>query len=209
MSLAINRKGIVDNLQSGEALLGGSFGLPFFKGHADIPPDPYDLEQARSLLREAGLEAGFEVNFPVTSPVAEYVDVLVADWQKIGIQARVQPLEPGAWVNMVNGKETPGIYIEPTGADYIDPASYGLFTFSDGTFSYLKDFDADATILVNGADDDERFKAWERIQRGVYEETYYANLWYSNALTAVGNRVKEWEPIPNNGYILLVEHLKL
>lgn len=209
MSIAINREGIVKSLLSGEAVLGGSFGLPYFKGYADLPVDKYDIIDAKARLVAAGFSDGFEIDFHVTSPVAEYVSVMIADWKKIGVNVNVRQRDAAAQVDLINSKKTPGFYIQGTGADYIDPASYGLFVFSDGTFSYLKGFDDKAKVLVNGTNDEERFKAFQDIQKGVYDQTLYANLWYSNQLNAVTKKVKIWEPIPNNGYILLVENLKL
>lgn len=211
MSLAVNREAITKSILSGEAVLGGSFGLPHFKGAKDLPADKYSLDDAKKLLDAAGYGGGFDTNFYVLSPAAEFIDVMVADWKKIGINAKVVLQDGAAFDARTRAHKDSGIYIQGTGVDYVDPASYGLFLFSDGSYSYLKDpdIDAKAKTLVNGANDEERFKAWGDIQQKVYDETLYANLWYTNSLTGVGKRVKEWTPIPGNGYVLLLDYLKL
>lgn len=211
MSKAINRKDITAKLLAGGANPAGSIGNPAIQGHNNLTPDPYDLGEAKKILDAAGRGSGFQIDFSVVAPVAEYVNIVVADWKKIGIDATVKPLESGAWLAMVNAKKTPGLYIEPTGANYVDPAQWGLFVLSDGSFSYQKDATLDAKMksIISGTDDKARAAAWMEVQKKIYDERIYSALWTSSTHFAVGKRVKQWDPVPGIGYIIRLEQAKV
>ncbi|MCC7364115.1 MAG: ABC transporter substrate-binding protein [Dehalococcoidia bacterium] len=211
MSKAINRKDITEKLLNGGANPAGSFGNPALKGHAKIDPDPYDINAAKALLESAGHGGGFDIDFSVTAPVSEYVNVMVADWKKIGVNVTVKSMDSGAWLAMVNGKKTQGMYIEPTGANYVDPGQWGLFVLSDGSFSYLKDPELDGWMngIITGTDDAAREKNWTDIQTKVAKERIYSTLWTSSTHFAVSKRVKSWDPTPGIGYIINLEHAKV
>lgn len=211
MSKAINRKDITAKLFSGGANAAGSFGNPSVQGHANIPADAYNLEEAKKLLEAAGRGSGFQIDFTVITPVAEYVNVMVADWKKIGIDVTVKPMDSGAWLAMVNAKKTPGMYIEPTGANYVDPGQWGLFVLSDGSFSYQRDPQLDTLMngIITGTDDEKRKKNWTDIQTKIAQERIYSTLWTSSTHFAVSKRIKEWDPAPGIGYIVRLEHAKI
>jgi len=210
MSKAINRKDITAKLLAGGANPAGSIGNPSIAGHNNLAPDPYDLTEAKKILDAAG-HGNFQIDFSVIAPVAEYVNVVVADWKKIGIDATVKPLESGAWLAMVNAKKTPGLYIEPTGANYVDPAQWGLFVLSDGSFSYQKDATLDTKMrsIISGTDDKARAATWGEVQKKIYDDRIYSALWTTSTHFAVGKRVKQWDPVPGIGYIIRLEQAKV
>ncbi|MHB1134648.1 MAG: ABC transporter substrate-binding protein [Chloroflexota bacterium] len=61
----------------------------------------YDLEKARALLKEAGLEKGFTTEIKTSSKTTQgYTDlsiILQADLKKLGIEAKVTDLEPAQY----------------------------------------------------------------------------------------------------------------
>ncbi|OAI41542.1 hypothetical protein AYO38_00475 [bacterium SCGC AG-212-C10] len=211
MSKAINRKDITAKLLNGGANPAASFGNPAVAGYAKIDVDAYNIEEAKKMLEAAGFPNGFDIDFTVTAPVQEYVNVLVADWKKIGVNVNLKAIDSGAWLAMVNGKKTAGMYIEPTGANYVDPAQWGLFVLSDGSFSYLKDTQLDSLMngIITGTDEEARKKNWDQIQRKIAADRIYTTLWTSSTHFAVGKRVKEWDPAPGIGYISRLEHAKV
>jgi peptide/nickel transport system substrate-binding protein len=216
-SLAIDRDGIVEGILSGHALRGGSMGLPHVPGYLDLPSDEYDPDAAKALLAEAGYADGFDFDYydqPVasgTSALAEFAQVLVANWQAIGLRPNVVSVDSATIFEIIAQKTTPGVYVQGFGLSYLDPAQFGLAVLSNGSFSWLNSPEIDAAMqpVVSGTDDEERYEAWGNVQQMVYDDTMYAQLWYQDALLAVGPNVTEWEPVPGFAYVLRTEYMKL
>jgi peptide/nickel transport system substrate-binding protein len=95
---AINRQAIADALYSGTGVVASQFMPPSVWGYnPDIKPYPYDLEKAKSLLKDAGVPNGFSIEmwympvsrpyYPSPKPIAE---VFAADLAKVGIKAELK-----------------------------------------------------------------------------------------------------------------------
>jgi len=97
LSLAINRQGLVDRLLSGQAHAAGQYVPPDVSGASPkLPPLPFDPDQARKLLREAGWGDGFSIvmassndRFPNDAQVAQAVGQMLA---RVGIRSDVQTM---------------------------------------------------------------------------------------------------------------------
>lgn len=218
LSLAVNRQAIVDSIMEGEGELHGSFSTKFVPGFRELPADPYDLEEAKSILEAEGYGDGFSFDFHTSAPPPEYADVMVADWAQIGIQANMQPKDAVGIQDMVNTHATPGVYLQGTGANYIDPGQWGLFTYSDGAWSYHDSPELDALMdrVNTGTDpsgtllsEEERNEAWGDAQEEMYEQRIMQVLWHQNSLAAVRENVADWDFIGGVGYILRIEHARL
>ena len=95
LSLAINRKAIVDRVMQGTVteanqwMPKGSFG-----SNPAIPDIQYNVERAKKLLAEAGYPAGFQVTVHVPGdryPQApETVQAIAQFWTRIGVKTQVQ-----------------------------------------------------------------------------------------------------------------------
>lgn len=211
ISTAINRKGIIDNILGGEATIAGTIAPRSMKGFADLPPDEYNITEAKRMMEAAGYGNGIEVDFYVQSPPAEYIAVMVADWAKIGVNAKVIPQETGTFFGQtVTGHKTPGMYIQLSGRVNDDPGDWASFILENGNWSFFKDDDMQraALVVVTGSTDEERFKKFEEVQDIIHENTYAAPLWHANVLTAMSKKV-QWSSIPGNGYIVALEDARL
>lgn len=73
LSKAINRDAIVDRVMEGEAIKAGQL-LPkgFFGVSEKLKPEPYDLKEAKALLKEAGYGNGFKIT--IHGPNDRYVN---------------------------------------------------------------------------------------------------------------------------------------
>jgi peptide/nickel transport system substrate-binding protein len=109
VSMAINRKAIVDNIYQGQGQLAKNNIPPTMWGYNDaVPMIEYNVDKAKALLAEAGFPDGKDLpeitlwSMPVARPYnPEGLKVgvaMVADLAKIGIKARVVSFEWGTYL---------------------------------------------------------------------------------------------------------------
>ena len=99
MSIAIDRKGIVDKIMEGVALPAGDF-LPYPMGGTakNTPIDLFDAARAKKLLAEAGYPNGFSIT--LGAPNGRYINDLkvaqavAAMWSRVGIKTEVDAVAP-------------------------------------------------------------------------------------------------------------------
>jgi peptide/nickel transport system substrate-binding protein len=94
LSLAINRSAIVARILEGMAEPAAEVVPPFMFGASpDLKPDPYDPDQAKKLLAEAGYPNGFKVVLGAPSDryvrVSEVSQAIASMWSHVGVQTTV------------------------------------------------------------------------------------------------------------------------
>lgn len=98
LAWAINKQALVDHVFLGQGSVAQSMIPPGFIGHSDEAPYGYDLEKAKQLLAEAGYPGGFPgrtfqfVAIDV-APSPDILQVMQADWAKIGVQTKLEVLD--------------------------------------------------------------------------------------------------------------------
>ncbi len=97
LSLAINRKAIVDRLLLGLGTPAGQLLPMSFAGSSNnLSVDPYNPEKAKRLLSEAGYADGFQVTFHTTNgryPAdVEIAQAVAQMWSRIGLTVNVEAL---------------------------------------------------------------------------------------------------------------------
>ena len=96
LSLAIDRKGIVDKIMEGVVLPAGDFlPWPAFGSSKTTQPDKYDPAQAKKLLAEAGYPGGFSITLGTPNGGRYINDLKVAQavasmWSRIGVKTEVE-----------------------------------------------------------------------------------------------------------------------
>ena len=102
MNLAIDRELIIETFWGAAAVPASTYGIPPYRYDFkdEWTPYPYDPEEAKRLLTEAGYPNGFE--FDVTTakmggvPEApDVAEVLANMWTEVGLTSRIEPVEFG------------------------------------------------------------------------------------------------------------------
>lgn len=128
IAMAINKKAIIDTVFGGWMVPAKSLIMPGMLGYpADLTDHPYDPEQARKLLAEAGYPKGFKTelwthtNPRTTNPKgAKLAEALQPMLAAIGIDAQIRAMEWASYLEALN-QGTPGLFTFGWGSDNFDP----------------------------------------------------------------------------------------
>lgn len=129
---ALNRTVLLDAAYAGNGTLeNGIMPHGLYGFDPSLPEIPYDQEEAKALLAEAGLENGFTLNVSVSgaSTLAETALIRAAAtmWEKIGVKTNIQVLEEGEFMRLRKSGAL-ACYSATWTADFNDPDNF-FYTF--------------------------------------------------------------------------------
>jgi peptide/nickel transport system substrate-binding protein len=118
----IDYDGIANTIVKGSATVHQSFLPEGFLGAIDDQPYKLDVEKAKELLKQAGLENGFKVTMDTrnSSPIIDMAQVIQATWAQAGIELEILPGDNKQTLTKYRAR-THDIYIGRWGPDYQDP----------------------------------------------------------------------------------------
>jgi peptide/nickel transport system substrate-binding protein len=118
----VDYDGIVETIMKGSATVHQAFLPVGMLGASQDKPFRLDVEKAKDLLRQAGLEDGFKVTMDTrnTSPVIDIAQVLQGTWAQAGIDLEILPGDNKQTLTKYRAR-THDIYIGRWGPDYQDP----------------------------------------------------------------------------------------
>ncbi|MBI2865089.1 MAG: ABC transporter substrate-binding protein [Chloroflexi bacterium] len=139
LTLAMNRKEIVDNIFQGYAsptvVYPASPGAYFFDANL-MKLDPYDPEQAKKLMAEAGYPNGFSTRIYDTTGVSAVLNMVNAAvegyWRKAGINAQLVPVTYATINALRRPKNDPQIF----NSVWFYPATGGNLAFARMVLTY-------------------------------------------------------------------------
>ncbi len=102
LSHAIDKKAFIDGVLEGYAQPIGSHMAPTDAGYVDLNKQyPFDVEKAKALLKEAGVQT--PLNVTLTLPPPPYArkggEVLAAQLARIGVNAKIENVEWAQWLS--------------------------------------------------------------------------------------------------------------
>ena len=181
LQYALDRKTLLDAINSGRGMVeNGIFPHGLYGFNPDLPEIPFDREQAKGLLTEAGYSDGFDMVVSVKSSATQWemslVELVISMWKEIGVRARLEIVEEGEWMSQ---RKTGALscYSATWTADYNDPDNF-IYTFfgskENTTFRSLCYPKEDIMQRVRDArtigDSDARLKEYQDLERIIIQE---------------------------------------
>ncbi|WP_319532466.1 ABC transporter substrate-binding protein [uncultured Cohaesibacter sp.] len=187
MAHAIDRQAIVDGAMFGYGTLIGSHFAPHNPAYVDLSKVyDYDIDKAKALLKEAGLEGGFKarLHLPPTDYARRSGLIIASDLKKIGIDLEIINVEWGQWLQQVfKGKDYDLSIVSHT-----EPMDIGIYARDDYYFNYHNDdFNAIITELNATADEAKRTELLQKAQRKLNDDAVNGFL-FQLAKTGVWNK---------------------
>lgn len=207
MIMAVDRQAIIDAILAGEGEMIASFqGAQSFGHDPEMEPLPFDPQQARQLLDEAGVEPGATVQIDVRGNDATFGEVaqVVASYlQGVGITASIQPYETNVLLNdIIPAGRTGEMFQQKWGGwtfDF-DNTAYLMYHTDERWNPYDSDPELDEMLEAQRSitDQEKREELLQAIARYTQERALEMPLYSINALYGVSDRVENFVPAPDN-----------
>jgi peptide/nickel transport system substrate-binding protein len=213
ISLAIDRKGIVDHLLYGNGAPASLMGFPFSFGwpkDADSYGSPYDPAKAKALLASAGYPNGFTLTLYAATAGRDFAQAIAQYLNAVNIKVDLQVREIQQVLSELRsdtGKTQTrlALIFGPTGSGA--RADFGglLYTyFAPGESAAQPNNDKEVADLVvkqaSESNPDRRAQMIGDALKKVHQEKLIFMLYYADSVFAVGPAVADWTPIPGVGY---------
>jgi peptide/nickel transport system substrate-binding protein len=201
----IDYDGIADTILKGSATVHQSFLPQGFLGAIDDKPYTLDVEQAKTLLEQAGLPDGFKVTMDTTntSPERDIAQIIQGTFAQGGVELEILPGDDKQTLTKYRARNH-DIYIGRWGPDYQDPHT-NADTFSSnpdnsdeagltGKLAWRNAWDipemtAQTAAAVLERDPARRAQMYEEIQREHQEVSPFVIMWQDIEVIAARDNV--------------------
>ena len=181
LQYSIDRQAILDSLYAGLGELeNGIFPHGLIGYNADLAEIPYDVDQAKQLLADAGYPDGFEMELCYSSDAGQttkdMLEIISAYWAEIGVTAKVTEVDEGSFYDMRAAGEIEA-YTSNWSADFNDPDNF-IYSFfgNEGNierrgFGYTNS-EAIARVAAARAivDEDERVAEYQDLEKLIIQD---------------------------------------
>ncbi len=206
MQLAINKQAILDGVTFGQGHIlasGMAPAMKLFYNEALSKEQTVDIEKAKTLLKEAGVEQPLELTITVPGNYVIHVqtaELIAAQLEQIGVKAKIRTVDWGTWLSDVyKGRSYQSTVIALT-FDYAAPstvlgryassAKNNFINFKDATYDDLTE-KARQTV-----DEKERAKLYKEMQAILAHQHASVFLQNPGVQTAVKNTIEGYTTYP-------------
>ena len=197
VAMAVDRKAVILGAGDGYGVPIGSHYPPSAPGYVDVTGvNPYNVERARALLKEAGITGPLDVT--ITLPPPPYArqggEVIASQLAKVGINAKLQNVEWAQWLSNVYGAKN----YDMTIISHVEPFDLGNFAKPHYYWGYqspkFSELFAKYTTTANAA---ERTKILGDLQRLLAEDSVHAFLYQPQWVTVANRNIRGlWTNMP-------------
>jgi peptide/nickel transport system substrate-binding protein len=193
-ALAIDRDGINEALTLGYAAVTNSVVPRNFDFFWQPPTIPFNPDEARHKLAEAGFPNGFDAgDYYCDSSYANIAEAVVNNLQDVGIRVKLRPLERAAYINGYVDKKFRNLIQNGAGAYGNAATRLEILAVKGGAFAYGSYPDIDDLFQQQAAELDRgrREAMLRKMQELVSERMIFAPIWQLAFLSAQGPRIAE------------------
>lgn len=213
---AVDRQAILNALYAGRGNVeNGIFPHGLIGYNPDLPEIPYDVEEAKALMAEAGYADGFSMELCYSSESSQttkdLLEIVAAQWAQIGVQASVVEVDSGSFTDQRAAGELDA-YTGEWSADFNDPDNF-IYTFfgnlenteTRGLF-YSNEEVINRVAAARGiVDEDQRVAEYQALEQLlIQEEAVWVPLYSREHLYVVSPRVSgftvSWNGWSSNYY---------
>ena len=181
LQLALNRMILLDVGYSGHGfLVNGIIPQGMYGYNPDLPEIPFDPEEARKLLEQAGYPDGFDLTFSVSSASSlsemSLIRTAVSMWEEIGVHAEIEVLEEGEFMRLRKSGSL-ACYTATWTADFNDPDNFFYTFFGDAENTRFRSLNYPREDIMKAvrdartiADADRRIKEYHDLERIIAQE---------------------------------------
>ena len=202
LNLAIDRKALADSLFGGYAIptRGQLVNPKAFGFNEALEPYPYDPDQARALIKEAGAE-GATINLVGEAgrwlKDREIIEAVGAYWTEIGLKVNYQIEEFGEYLTLLFSKDARPDAIFVVNSDELLDADRPVTSAYEAGASYASNKDADMAAKAKAArietDVAKRKALYDEITKKAYDDNYLVPLLNIQDIYGISTRL-EWQP---------------
>ncbi|WBU57897.1 ABC transporter substrate-binding protein [Paracoccus sediminicola] len=204
--MATDRQALIDAFLGGNGQIIAEMQGPLSFGYDEaLEPYPYDPEQAKQLLEEAGVEQGAEITIDYRASHADFGEVVQAMtgfFAEVGINASVNPVEDAVFLNeLVPQGQVNELFEFAWGGWTFDYDNTAYLIYHDGEvwnpFGTTPEMNALLEEQREVADPDERLRILREIAEMAKDEAYHLPVYNENQIYAVSDRVEGFVPAPD------------
>ena len=207
VAMAIDKEQIIDGLYGGVGIPAIGPLAPTVFGYDDsVKGLPFDQEEAKALLREAGYKDGFTTTI-WTNDHRERIDTAIniqAQLKEIGIEVEIKTMDWGTYLERTaNGEHD--IYLLGWSASTAD-ADYGLYALfhssqvgAPGNRTFIQNHEIDSMLdeARETLDEEKRLALYKEVQEKLMEESPMIYLHHQQFLLGARDEVRNLEQSPN------------
>jgi peptide/nickel transport system substrate-binding protein len=193
-NLAIDKQAINEVERMGLGRPTGSIIPRSFEFALPLEPFPYDPDQARRLLAEAGYPNGIDAgDFNPAPPFYSMGEAIANYLGAIGIRTKIRTMERAAFMSAWGEKKLKGLLMVASGASGNAATRIETFVLGTGTYAYGGRADIDDLFRQQEVERDrsKREALLHQIQRLMHERVMQAPIFEPATLHGVGPRVEE------------------
>lgn len=203
----VDRQAIIDSILGGQASAIASFQSALsFGNDSEMAPLPYNPEQAKALLQQAGVKPGTSIQIDIrgdNSTFNEVAQAVASYLQIIGLNATIKPYETNVLLNdIIPAGKTGALFQQSWGGwtlDY-DNTAYFMYHSGEKWNPYDSDPALDAQLEYQRSITDriQREQTLKAIANYTAEKALEMPLYSLNAIYGVSNRVVNFTPVPDS-----------